>query len=287
MGASVLLNVVLPLVLAIIMFGMGLSLVKEDFLRLLKIPKPVLLGLFGQIILLPSLAFITAIVFNLRPSLAVGLMILSACPGGTMSNVISQLSRANLALSVTLTAITTVVCVFTTPLIIAWSIQYFDSTTTQSFSLLGTTLGLIVITLLPVFIGLVTRAYAESWARKYESYFRKFSGIFMVVLIAFVLWENWSLFSASFADVALATIVLNIIAVLIGLALGTIFQLSRRDGATLGIEVGIQNATVAITIATAFLQQEAYAITAGVYGITMYLGAIIPVILMRKSGVNA
>ncbi len=284
MGASVLLNVLLPLALAIIMFGMGLSLIKEDFLRLLKIPKPVILGLLGQIILLPILAFTIAVTFNLSPSLAVGLMILSACPGGTMSNVISQLSRANLALSVTLTAITTVICVFTTPLVIAWSIHYFDSATPQSFSLLGTTLGLIVITLLPVAIGLTVRAYAQSWAIKYERYFRKFSGVFMVALIGFVLWENWSLFIESFEEVAMATIILNILAVLIGLTLGVIFHLSRRDGATLSIEIGIQNAAVAITIATTFLQQEAYGVTAGVYGITMYLGAIIPIFLMRKSG---
>ena len=282
MQSSFLLTVMLPLVLAVIMFGMGLSLVKEDFLRLFRMPKPVLVGLMGQVVLLPILAFFTAVVFQLEPTLAVGLMILSACPGGTMSNVISQLSRANLALSVTLTAVTTVVCVFTTPLIISWSVAHFDSATSQSFSLLNTILGLIVITLIPVVLGVVTRAYAETWAIRSEAYFRKFSGAFMFVMIIFVLRENWAPFVESFERVAIATIVLNVSAVCLGLTLGALFRLSRRDGITLSIEVGIQNATVAITIAATFLQQDAYAITAGVYGVTMYLGALIPVLLMRK-----
>jgi len=282
MESSFLLSIVLPLVLAIIMYGMGLSLVKEDFTRLLNMPKPVLVGLFGQIVLLPILAYGVAVVLNLDAPLAIGLMILAACPGGTMSNVISQLCRANLALSVTLTAITTVICVFTTPLIIGWSIQTFARDTSESFSLLGTTIGLIVITLIPVTLGIITRAYAANWSIKYQEYFRKFSGLFMLVTIIFVLRENWGPFVESFEKVALATIAVNVLAICLGLALGALFQLNKRDGVTLSIEVGIQNATVAITIAATFLQQQDYAITAGVYGITMYLGALIPALLARK-----
>lgn len=282
MESSFLLNVGLPVVLAIIMFGMGLSLEKRDFTRLAKMPLPVIAGLSGQIIILPLIAYLVVIAFDLSPALAVGMMILSACPGGTMSNVISQICRANLALSVTLTAITTVICVFTTPLIIGWSIAKFDGETAREFSLASTTIGLIVITLIPVLIGIVTRSFATAWAIKYEEYFRRFSGVFMLVMIVFVLRENWTLFVESFEKVALATMALNIGAICTGLLLGLLLGLSRRDGVTLSIEVGIQNATVAITIAATFLQQEAYAVTAGVYGITMYLGALIPVLLMRK-----
>jgi len=278
----VLLSVVLPIALAAIMFGMGLSLTKADFGRLLVTPKPVIVGLGGQIVLLPLLAYGIAVLFQLETSLAIGLMILSACPGGTMSNVISQLCRANIALSVTLTAITTVVCVFTTPLIIAWSINHFSDVSLTSFSLLGTTIGLIAITLIPVTLGLFIRAKYTKWGQKYEVYFRRFSGIFMFFMIAFVLRENWGLFIDSFGKVAGAAIALNFIATFLGLGLGKLFGLSQRDGNTLGIEVGIQNATVAITIAATFLEQDQFAVTAGVYGITMYLGVIIPALLSDR-----
>jgi len=113
MEASFLTQIMLPATLAVIMFGMGLSLTTDDFVRLWKMPKPIFVGLAGQLVLLPMLAYGIAIAFGLSEDLAIGLIILSACPGGTMSNVISHLAKANLALSVTLTAITTIICVFT------------------------------------------------------------------------------------------------------------------------------------------------------------------------------
>ncbi len=281
METSLTLLILLPVVLAVIMFGMGLSLVKEDFTRLARMPLPVLLGLIGQILLLPAMAYAIAVVLDLSPNLAIGLMIMSACPGGTVSNIISQLARANLALSVTLTAIATVICVFTTPLIIAWSIDRFSQTSSESFSLLSTTIGLIVITLVPLTFGILTRAFASNWAIKYEEPFRKFSAIFMLVTIILAVSENWGLLLESFSQVAAATISLNVLGILLGLAMGFAFRLAKRDSVTLSIEIGIQNVTVAITIAITFLGQEAYAITAGVYGVTMYLGTLIPIVMMR------
>ena len=275
MEASFLTQFMLPAALALIMFGMGLTLTVGDFIRLWKMPRPVFVGLCGQLLLLPLIAYGIAIVFDLSESLAIGLMILAACPGGTMSNVISHLARANLALSVTLTAITTFVCVFSTPFIIQLAISQFGQQPDQSFSLLNTTLGLIVISLLPVVLGIVIRHYFPAAAQRREATFRRFSAVFMLFMIVAILIQERHSLASSLSQMFTATITLNFAAIAVGVLLARLFCLSLRDTVTLGIEVGIQNASMAILIAVSFLQAPAYATSAGVYGLTMYIGTVL------------
>ena len=282
MESSFLTSIMLPALLAIIMFGMGLSLTLRDFVRLWQIPRPVLVGLFGQLLVLPMLAYALALGFALTPPLAIGLMILAACPGGTMSNVISHLARANLALSVSLTAITTVVCVFTTPLIIQFALNRFGENNATTFSLAGTAVGLFLLTLMPVVTGIAVRRYFEDWAKRTEIFFRRFSALFMVLMITAILIQERDILADSFADMFSATITLNLLAITIGILLAAIFRLPMRDSITLGIEVGIQNASMAILIAVTFLQTPVYATAAGVYGITMYIGAIALVLMAKR-----
>lgn len=282
MENSVLTQVLLPMSLALIMFGMGLSLTKNDFLRLWKIPKAVIAGLLGQLIIMPLIAYGVAVYFELSASLAIGLMILAACPGGTMSNVFSLLARANLALSVTLTAITTVVCVFSTPFIIQFSINHFGQQTNTDFSLAGTTLGLFFVTLLPVLIGIIIREKYPSAAKRKEPFFRKFSGIFIMIMIVAILIQERDILVSSFSDMFGAAISLNLLSIAAGLALAKICHLTQRDGITLGIEVGIQNASMAILIAVSFLNKPDLATSAGVYGLTMYIGASILVLMSKR-----
>jgi BASS family bile acid:Na+ symporter len=273
MQASILTEVLLPLSLAIIMFGMGLSLTKDDFVRLWKMPKPIVVGLFGQLILLPMIAYGVATAFNLSEPLAIGLMVLSACPGGTTSNVICLLARANLALSVSLTAITTVVCVFSTPFIIQYSIEHFTQGEAVSFSLLSTTIGLFVVTLLPVLLGLLGRHYQPNAAMRSEAFFRRFSSLFLLCMIVLITIQERNTLATSFDAVFGATLALNLIAVGTGVALGLLFKLRAEDTITLGIEVGVQNSAMAILIALTFLGDTAFATSAGVYGLVMYIGA--------------
>lgn len=282
MEYSFLTQVMLPIVLAMIMFGMGLSLTKEDFLRLWKIPRTVIIGLFGQLIFMPIIAFAVAVFFELSAPLAIGLMILAACPGGTMSNVISHLARANLALSVTLTAITTVVCVFSTPFIIKFSIAHFGTDTDTNFSLASTTIGLIFITLIPVLAGIWVRQRYPNAAMRREPGFRKFSGFFILAMIVAILIQERDILMSSFSQMFGASISLNLASIAAGLALAKLFRLTQRDSITLGIEVGIQNASMAILIAVTFLEAPDYATAAGVYGLTMYLGAAILVLMARR-----
>lgn len=273
MTDSFLTQIIMPLVLALIMFGMGLSLTKQDFLELGKEPKPVAVGLFGQLLLLPLLAYGIAIFFELSEHLAVGIMILAACPGGTSSNILSQLARANLALSVSLTAVTTLICVVTTPLIIRFAIEEFNDTPTESFSLLSTTLGLIFITLIPVLIGILIRHKFVTFAIRSEAFFRHLSTAFLVLMIAAITYQERANLLESFVLVSEAAFSLNILAIATGLLLGIIFKLVKRDTVTLGIEVGVQNSSMAILIAITFLGRPDYAIAAGVYGLAMYVGA--------------
>lgn len=273
MTDSFLTQIIMPLVLALIMFGMGLSLTKQDFLELGKEPKPVAVGLFGQLLLLPLLAYGIAITFNLSEHLAVGIMILAACLGGTSSNILSQLARANLALSVSLTAVTTLICVITTPLIIRFAIEQFSQTETESFSLLSTTLGLIFITLIPVLIGILIRHKFSAFANRSEAFFRHLSTAFLVLMIVAITYQERENLVDSFVLVSEAALSLNLLAIVTGLLLGLLFRLVKRDCVTLGIEVGVQNSSMAILIAITFLDRPDYAIAAGVYGLVMYLGA--------------
>lgn len=282
MQESVLTQVLLPLILAVIMFGMGLSLTKDDFTRLWKTPKPIVVGLMGQVLVLPVLAWGVAIFFNLSPELAIGLMILAACPGGTMSNVISHLSRANLALSVSLTAVTTVICVFTTPWIIKFAITQFSSDGAQSFSLLQTSIGLIFITLFPVLLGIVVRAKWSEKALMVEPVFRRFSLIFMVAMIAAIVIDERDVLVEYFGQVFWATLSLNLVSVLVGVLIAKASGLVLRDQITLGIEVGIQNASMAMLIAISFLSNPALATSAGIYGLTMYIGAGVLVLWAKR-----
>jgi BASS family bile acid:Na+ symporter len=273
MSDSILTQVILPLVLALIMFGMGLSLTKRDFLELGKEPKPVAIGLFGQLLILPLLAYGIAIFFNLSEHLAVGIMILAACPGGTSSNILSQLARANLALSVSLTAVTTLICVVTTPLIIRFAIEEFNDTPVESFSLLSTTLGLIFITLIPVLVGILIRHNFAKFAIRSEVFFRRLSTGFLIFMIAAITYQERTTFLTSFVLLSEAVISLNLLAIGTGLLLGLMFKLVKRDTVTLGIEVGVQNSAMAMLISITFLDRPDYAIAAGVYGLAMYLGA--------------
>ncbi|XOV79682.1 MAG: bile acid:sodium symporter family protein [Aestuariibacter sp.] len=281
MQASIFTQYLLPLALAFIMFGMGLSLIKADFTRLLYAPKAVIIGLFGQLILMPLIAFLIASFLGLSAELAIGLMILAACPGGTTSNVISQLTRANLALSVTLTGFATLICVFSTPWLIEFAINQFGQETHVQFSLADTSLGLVCITLVPVLMGIWVRSRWEMAAVRKEVHFRRFSLLFMIAMIIAVVIQERATLVDYFQQVFLAALLLNLGSIALGVLIAKLAGLDRRDQTTLGIEVGIQNASLAILIAVTYLHNSEYATTAGVYGLTMYIGAAALVLWTR------
>jgi len=284
MQASVLTEVLLPLALAFVMFGMGLTLTIGDFTRLLKAPKAVLTGFIGQIVLLPLLALGLCFVFGLPDYIAVGVMILAACPGGTTSNLISHIAKANLALSVSLTAISTIACVFTTPFIIQFAIDYFVKENAPEFSIIQTVTGLVGVSILPVIIGMTIRRFNTTFATKTENFFRQFSMYFMLLMIVGVLVSERNNLASSLEAAFLVCLTLNLSSVLLGLLLAKVSKLAFKDSLTLAIEIGVQNAALAMLICITFLNAPDYAIAPGVYGIAMYIGpALLAVWAKRKN----
>lgn len=283
MEASFFTQVLLPASLALIMFGMGLSLTIADFKRLLNTPRAVSLGLFGQMICLPLMAFLLCLAFSVEPHIAIGLMVLAACPGGTSSNLLSHIGRANLALSVSLTAITTVICVVSTPWLIKFSVDYFTILPDEPFSLLNTSLSLLVITLIPIVIGMSVRHFALDFANRTEAFFRHLSTLFLITMIILISIDEKEMIMNSFPDVFILTFSLNILATVVGVIIARLGRLNDNDAVTLGIEIGTQNATMSILISVSFLNNSEYAIASGVYGVTMYIGAFI-LIISRQLG---
>ena len=272
MQASVLTEVLLPLALAFVMFGMGLTLTLADFARLIKAPCAVITGFIGQIVLLPLLALGLCIAFGVPDYIAVGVMVLAACPGGTTSNLISHIAKANLALSVSLTAISTIACVFTTPFIIQFALNYFVKENAPEFSIIQTVTGLVGISIFPVIIGMTIRHFKSGFAMKTENFFRQFSMYFMLLMIIGVLISERDSLAASFESAFLVCLALNLLSVFLGLMLAKISALAFKDSLTLAIEIGVQNAALAMLICITFLQAPDYAIAPGVYGIAMYIG---------------
>ncbi|MBD0386658.1 MAG: bile acid:sodium symporter family protein [Nostoc sp. C3-bin3] len=274
MEANFLTAVFLPLALFIIMLGMGLTLTLEDFKRVVIYPKAVVIGLVAQLIMLPIVGFGIASVFPLNPQLAVGVMILAACPGGPTSNMITFLAAGDVALSVTLTAISSLITVFTIPLVINFSMQTFlGEGTTLQLPFLSTVLQIAVITLLPVGIGMIAKRYAPGLADKVDKPVKWLSLFFLAVVITGVLLRERNNFISYVIDVGWATLVLNVVTMALGFAIATLTRLGEKSVTAITIEVGIQNGTLAIAIASTptLLNAPTMAIPGAIYSLLMFV----------------
>jgi len=272
MGDSILTTVLLPVSLAIIMLGMGFSLVINDFKRVLKYPKAALIGFTNQLILLPIIGFALANLFNLSPPMAVGLMILAACPGGVTSNLITHVSKGDIALSITLTAIASLVTVFSIPFIVSFSLDYFmaDDATSIEMPFLKTILQIMVITVIPVSIGMIVNHYRPEFTKRMEQPMRTASTVIFLVVLVGIIAANREKIAESFQEVGLVALILNVITMLLGFFAARLFRLNLKQSISITIESGIQNGTLAIVIASTILLQDEMAIPAAVYGLLMF-----------------
>ncbi len=272
MEESILTSVVLPVALAIIMFGMGLSLVIGDFKRVFKYPKAAFIGLSNQLIILPLIGFALALVFNLSPAMAVGLMIIAACPGGPTSNLITHVSKGDIALSISLTAISSLITVFTIPIILSFSLGYFtnDSGIQIELPIIETILQIMVITIIPVSIGMTIRHFYEKFANKMESPMRIASTIIFIAVLTGIILANRESLVSHIKNVGTVTLLLNIITMTIGYYSARFFSLNTKQSISITIESGIQNGTLAIVIATTILKQADMSIPPAVYSLLMF-----------------
>ncbi|MEM1216799.1 MAG: bile acid:sodium symporter family protein [Bacteroidota bacterium] len=272
MEPSVLTDVVLPVSLAIIMLGMGLSLTLDDFRRVVRFPKAAAIGLVNQLILLPLIGYGVAIAFGLEPLLAVGLMLLAACPGGTTSNLISHVARGDLALSVTLTAISSTITIFTIPMVVNWALQHFAGEgQVIRVPFVQTMAAVFGITALPVGIGMFIRSRNAIFADRLEQPFRTASTVLFVVILLGIIASNLDLLREHFPRLGPATFALNIITMLIGWGTAQLFGLNLAQRIAVSIESGVQNGTLAIVVATTILSVPETSLPGAIYGLVMFV----------------
>lgn len=271
MQADVLTQVVLPSALFIIMFGLGLSLTADDFTRVMKQPKAFAIGMIAQMVLLPVIAYLVVLAFALPPELAVGLMIIAFCPGGVTSNMYSYLARGDVALSISLTAFSSLVAPFTIPLLTYLAMEnLLDSS--QGFSIpVGKTITqLLAITIVPVVIGIFIHRKWERFANKMETPIKILSVLFLFLIIAGIVAKSWSSMAGFFAQAGLATLILNVVSMTAGFWLAKLASLNREQSITIGFEVGLQNGTMALLVAGTILGNSTMAIPAVTYSLLMF-----------------
>jgi len=272
MEESVLTSVILPASLFIIMLGMGLSLVIDDFKRIAIYPKATLIGLTNQLIFLPVIGFIIVTLLNLAPMVAVGFMLLAACPGGTTSNLITHISRGDTALSITLTAISSFLSVITIPLIINYSLVHFlGSAQTIALPVMKTIAQILIITVIPVSIGMSIRHFLPDFAIKMDKPTRIFSTVIFILIVLLIIATNTEILRLYFLKYSGISLLLNLITMGLGFFTAKIFNLNLAQSISISIESGIQNSTLAIVIATAILSQNDMSIPAAIYGLTMFI----------------
>ena len=281
---SIVTDIFLPLALAFIMFALGLGLTGLDFLRVIKQPKDFFVGAIGQIILLPVIAFILISIWPISPELAIGVMIIAAAPGGVTSNILTSFAKGDVALSVSLTAIISLLCVVTVPFIIVTSLSLLGiDSIAQNISLTGMAISMFLIVTVPVIIGMVFRKFASNVALKFEPFAKKISMVlFFIVLLGAILAEKDNIVSY-FADAGLITLILNVVMMFVAFYIAQLLGTGNSQKKCIAIECGLQNGTLAIFVGTTLFGGGAYVIPAATYSLIMFVTSLIFVFFIRKT----
>lgn len=288
MEQSVVTALFLPLALGVIMLGMGMTLVVDDFRRIFVYPKAVVLGMVNQLLLLPVVGFLVAISFNIQPELAVGIMLIALCPGGPTSNLIAHLAKADLALSISLTAITSIVTNFTIPIFLNLSLYYFmGGKEAIQLPFIQTVLQIVVVTIIPVSIGMYIKKRFPVFTRKSLKTVNVISMVFFVLILLMAILKERAHLIPYFQQAGLPTLLLNASALLLGYFTGKLMSLKRSQRVSISIETGIQNGTLAIAIALSpvILNNTQIAIPPVIYSLIMFMTAALVVILARRKPV--
>ncbi|KNG94529.1 bile acid:sodium symporter family protein [Pseudaestuariivita atlantica] len=278
---DLLLSVGLPLAIAFIMFALGTGLTGADFVRVAQAPRAFAVGLLAQVVVLPLVAFALLTIFPTDPALAVGVMILAACPGGTTSNILTRLAGGTVALSVSLTAIVSLLSVITVPLIVVWALGYFEGSALTEVTVLGLGLQMFAITTVPVLLGMALRLFAPGAAGRAEPWLVRAATVLFALIVIAALAANWSVFIGSMPDLGAVLIGLLIVMLPLGFLLARAAGLTGGEAKAISIECGIQNGTLGIAVGALVSGAVIgpYSLPSGVYGVLMYL-VTVPVILL-------
>lgn len=283
MQASPLISIGLPIALFIIMIGIGMTLSLRDFKLVGLYPKGIVVGTVAQIILMPLVAMLLIALFNVEPAIAVGLIIIAGCPGGTTSNLFVLIARGNVALSIVLTVIATLITIITLPLLTNFALGYYMGSEEHITLPLDQTIGmLLVLVLLPVLSGMGIRSRAPALADKAEGYVSIFGGVVLAVLIAGLVYGSRGQIVELTKQAGPATAMLNLSGIALGLLASRVAGLSQRESLAVAMELGIKNSTIALLITLSLLESSTMSIPAAAYGVLMFTFGFILTVYGRR-----
>ena len=271
-----------PVCLAIIMFGLGLGLTVSDFTRLIKIPRDFIVGFFGQVILLPIVAFILIQIISLPPEIALGTMIIAAAPGGVMSNVLTKFANGDVALSVSLTAVVSLISVITVPLIVYNSAGFLGIEIVKEISMLNIALKMFVAVTVPVIFGMIVRALMTDFIVSKTLLVQRLSLILFLVIFTAIWVEEWDRITSFIQRAGLIALILNLTMIFLGYYLAKYLISGVKQRKCISLECGLQNGTLALFVTTQLFDDVVFAVPTAAYALIMFTTATIFVLIVRK-----
>ena len=271
-----------PLCLAIIMFSLGLGLTINDFLRVIKYPKNFLVGFICQVILLPIIAFILINLITLTPEIALGVMLIAAAPGGVTSNVLTKFANGDIALSVSLTAIVSLISIATVPFIVFHSANFLEIEILKEIAMSSIATKMFFVVTVPVLLGMIIRKLKQDLVIAYESLFQKISIILFLIVFTAIWVEEWGEIMSYIKTAGLISIILNMTMIIIGFYVAKFLVSGIAQRKSISLECGLQNGTLAVYVATQLFDQKVYLFPTAAYALIMFVTSIFFVLLVRK-----
>ena len=273
-----------PLALALIMLGLGLGLTTDDFKRVLQNPKIFFVGIFSQIVLLPIIAYILLLVIKVPTAIALGVMIIAAAPGGVTSNVMTKFARGDVALSISLTAVCSLISILSVPLIVFSSAKLIGvSNISEEITMTGIALKMAGVVTLPVFIGMIIRNFTENFISKNIKFIERTTGFLFLIVFAAIWIEERNNILSYLSQAGVIVLTLNIVMMIFAYYLAKVFSSNIEQRRCIAIECGLQNGTLAVFVATQIFNDIIYIIPTAAYALIMYITAFIFMYLLRNS----
>ena len=274
---------VAPICLALIMLGLGLGLSVKDFTRILRVPKDFIVGFFSQLVILPIVALGIALILDLPAPIAVGLMIIAAAPGGVTSNVLTKFANGDVALSISLTAVVSLISIISVPFVVITSADILGVTISTNVSMVGIALKMALVVTVPVIIGMVVRGFAENFIISKINIINKLTGWLFVFVFAAIWIEEKDNILTYLAEAGLAVLILNVVMMTLAYFIAKKFVSGVAQQKCIALECGLQNGTLAVFVATLMFDQVAYMIPTAAYALIMYITGFIFIYILRKS----
>ena len=271
-----------PLCLALIMFGLGLGLTVADFKRVITIPRDFIIGFLGQVIILPIIAFILIHIISMPPEIALGLMVIAAAPGGVTSNILTKFANGDVALSVTLTAVVSLLSVITVPLIVYNSAEFLGIEITKEISMLIIALKMFYIVTIPVIFGMIVRSLMTNFIVSKTLLVQRLSVILFLVVFISIWVEEWDRIVSFITRAGLVAFILNITMIFIGYFIAKFLASGLEQRKCISLECGLQNGTLAVFVATQLFDDIVFMVPTAAYALIMFVTSIIFVLVVRK-----